>query len=113
MPFPLPDLKRSYGRSGSRDGAPDVRPYLLIGRELAAQRPRLEAAIVWFAHRSGSPRSAVSPDDLAQLVGDYRLARCLAACLQASFRFTPQPFEQVVEQTLGPAARSVWHRLQE
>src|SRR6266542_2364875 len=113
MPFPLPDLKRSYGRSGSRGGSPDVRPYLLIGRELNDQRSRLADAIEWFSHHVGRPRSAVSADDLAQRVGDYRLARCLASCLQSTFSFSPPPFERAVERLLNGESRSVWHRLQE
>ena len=37
MPFPLSDLRRRYGRGGSAGGPPDVRPYLLAGKELRAQ----------------------------------------------------------------------------
>ena len=91
MPFALSDLKRSYGRSGSRDGAPDVRPYLLVGKELDAQRDRLAAAIDWFADQEGKARADVSFDELAVIVGDYRLARCLASCLELSFTFQPEP----------------------
>ncbi|HEU5316989.1 MAG TPA: DUF790 family protein [Chloroflexota bacterium] len=111
--FSLTDLKRSYGRSGSRGGAPDVRPYLLAGKELAAQRPKLEAAIDWHRAHAGRKRAGIPQDQLAQLVGDYRLARCLAACLQSSFVFRAEPFEQLVRAAVGKAYRTVWHRLQQ
>src|ERR687898_404572 len=100
MPFTLADLKRSYGRGGSRDGAPDVRPYLLIGKELAAQRDRLAAAIEWYAAHEGMTRAEVSDDEFAVLVGDYRLARCLASCLQVTFAFRPP-----TDAGRAPAAR--------
>src|SRR5690348_313567 len=111
MPFPLADLKRSYGRSGVSGGAPDVRPYLLIGRELDRARPMLEAAIEWFASRAGERRAAVSFDDFAVLVGDYRVARCLQSCIQFAYPFRPGSFEALV-QTLA-AGNGAWHRLQE
>ncbi len=105
MPFPLSDLKRSYGRSGVAGGPPDVRPYLLAGRELAAQRRRLLLVIDWHARGVGRPRQALDFDELAQLVGDYRLARCLGACLQTSFRFVPQSFEDAVAGAAPAGAR--------
>ncbi|HET7770780.1 MAG TPA: DUF790 family protein [Chloroflexota bacterium] len=89
MPFPLGDLKRSYGRSGSR--GPDVRPYLLTGKELETQRPQLRAAIEWYAAHVGKRRAELSDDEFATLIGDYRFARCLAACLHTSFDFQPEP----------------------
>src|SRR5687768_7898833 len=87
MPFALADLRRSYGRTGSRDGAPDVRPYLLLGREFESQRERLAAAIEWYAAHEGKTRAEVSDDQFVVLIGDYRLARCLTACLQSAFAF--------------------------
>src|SRR5215207_8644381 len=96
MPFPLTDLKRSYGRGGSAGGPPDVRPYLLAGRELAAQRERLQDVIGWHVQRVGRRRQELDLDEIAQVAGDYRLARCLAACLQVSFRFVPPLFDVAV-----------------
>ncbi|MGH2367847.1 MAG: DUF790 family protein, partial [Chloroflexota bacterium] len=96
MPFPLPDLKRSYGRSGASGGPPDVRPYLLAGRELAAQRQRLQGVIDWHETQCGRRRAESDIDHLAQLAGDYRLARCLAACLAATYRYEPDSFEATV-----------------
>lgn len=89
MPFALADLKRSYGRAGSRDGAPDVRPYLLLGKDFDTQRERLAAAIEWYAAHEGKTREEVPDDQLAVLIGDYRLARCLTTCLQSAFAFRP------------------------
>src|SRR5687768_17050352 len=100
MPFTLGDLKRSYGRGGSRDGAPDVRPYLLIGKEHAAQHDRLAAAIEWYEAHEGKTRAEVSEDEFAVLVGDYRLARCLTSCLQVAF-----PFRPPTDASRAPAAR--------
>ena len=85
MPFPLSDLKRTYGRNR------DIRPYLLVGKELDSQRDRLAAAIDWFADQEGKPRAEIAYDELAVIVGDYRLARCLASCLEVSFAFQPMP----------------------
>jgi len=115
MPFSLGDLKRSYGRSGSRGGAPDVRPYLLTGAELEKMQPVLDAAIKWFESHAGDARHAVAMDDLAQIAGDYRLARCLASCLHTCFSFRTAPFEDTVHETFVSAAqaRAAWHRMQE
>lgn len=101
MPFPLTDLKRSYGRGGAAGGPADVRPYLLAGRELGAQRGRLQDVIAWHVQRVGRRRQELDPDEIPQLAGDYRLARCLAACLQVSFRFVAPPFDGAVAAAGG------------
>ncbi|MDQ3703552.1 MAG: DUF790 family protein [Chloroflexota bacterium] len=101
MPFPLTDLKRSYGRSGAAGGPADVRPYLLAGRELVAQRGRLQDVIGWHLNRVNRRRQELDLDEIAQVAGDYRLARCLAACLQVSFRFVPPPFDVTVTAAAG------------
>ena len=111
MPFPLTDLKRSYGRSWARGAPPDVRPYLLVGREREAQLPRLRAAIEWHERHVGARRSDVDLDELAVLVGDYRLSRCLAACLTATYRFRPPDFEQAVARGRADGRRR-WSGLQ-
>jgi predicted nuclease of restriction endonuclease-like RecB superfamily len=115
MPFALGDLKRSYGRSGARDGARDVRPYLLAGPELRARRELLAQAIDWYASRVGAARADVSADEFAQLVGDYQLARCLGSCLEWTFRFQALPFADAVHEVAAGAlpARRLWLRLQE
>ncbi|HEX2036113.1 MAG TPA: DUF790 family protein [Chloroflexota bacterium] len=92
MPFSLPDLKRSYGRGGFSGGPSDVRPYLLDGRELVKQRRRLQAVIDWHQAHCGRRRAEMDFDELAQVAGDYRLARCLHACLQATYRYEPPTF---------------------
>ncbi|MBI3973194.1 MAG: DUF790 family protein [Chloroflexi bacterium] len=113
MPFPLTDLRRTYGRSGRAGGPPDVRPYLLVGSELAAQRARLNAAVEWYERHCGSVRNGVDFDALAQLAGDYRLARCLAACLQSSYRFEPQRFDETLAALGNGASRAARLRLSE
>ncbi|CAA9265895.1 MAG: hypothetical protein AVDCRST_MAG77-2902 [uncultured Chloroflexi bacterium] len=115
MPFSLPDLKRTYGRSGVRGGATDVRPYLLVGTELEAQRRTLEATIEWFQERVGVERRNAPVEELAVLVGDYRLARCLASCLQVTFAFRPPSLESAAVAAAGDpsAGRRLWLALQE
>jgi|GEM_PF-1157604 len=95
MPFALPDLKRSYGRSGRAGGPPEVRPFLLAGRELERHRPALEAVLRWYAAHAGRRRADCDFDELAGAAGDYRLARCLAACLSSVYAFEPPPFAAV------------------
>ena len=113
MPFALTDLKRAYGRSGVRAGPPDVRPYLLAGAELAAQMPKLRAAIAWHEAQCGRRRAEIDLDELAQVVGDYRLARCLGACLQGTYRYAADDFEAAVVGEGGPGGRARWTCLQE
>jgi predicted nuclease of restriction endonuclease-like RecB superfamily len=105
MPFPLTDLRRRYGRSGVAGGPPDVRPYLLAGKELPAQRERLQEVVAWYQSQVGRRQAEVDFDDLARVAGDYRLARCLGACLQTSFKFAPRPFDEALG-ALGPRRRT-------
>ncbi len=107
MPFALPDLKRSYGRSGRAGGPPEVRPFLLAGRELERHRPALEAVLRWYAAHAGRRRSDCDFDELASAAGDYRLARCLAACLSSVYAFEPPPFATAAGE---PAARALAER---
>src|SRR5918997_3756678 len=74
----------------------------LAGKELKAQRERLEAVMAWFGGRVGHRQSEVDLDDLARVAGDYRLARCLSACLLPSFRFAARPLDEALAE-YGPA----------
>lgn len=115
MPFSLTDLKRSYGRRSANGDLPEVRPYLLAGRELAAQLPRLEAALAWQHAQCGRRRRDIDLDELAHVTGDYRLARCFAACLQSAYRYEREDFEAAVIDAPGSVSqdRRRWSRLQE
>lgn len=123
MPFPLVDLKRSYGRRpslprrlasspGGYPGLPEVRPYLLEGKELAAQAPRLRSMVGWHEAQLGRRRREIDADELAQLAADYRLARCIRACLQGTYRFEADDFEAAVVGG-DPPDRRRWTRLLE
>ncbi|HEV2124657.1 MAG TPA: DUF790 family protein [Chloroflexota bacterium] len=114
MPFSLGDLKRSYGRSGMQGGAPDVRPYLLLGTELRRQEPALKAVIEWHLAQAGRRRAEIDFDALVQLVGDYRLARCLASCVETAFAFEAPALKAAVLASGTPAhGKQIWHRLAE
>jgi predicted nuclease of restriction endonuclease-like RecB superfamily len=110
MPFPLADLRRSYGRGNFRGGRPEVRPFLLAGRALAEHAPRLRAALDWYRTQTGRRRAEIDFDELAQLVGDYRLARCLASCLQSAYRFVPDAWDAVLNDRGPGAARRLAER---
>lgn len=75
MRLALADVKKIIHR---RDGIVYVAPYLLRPRE----RPReLASLIALFEGALGRPRSAFPADLPAEIIGDYRLARCLVLCL--------------------------------
>ncbi|HEX2516402.1 MAG TPA: DUF790 family protein, partial [Chloroflexota bacterium] len=103
MPFPLSDLRRRYGRGGSAGGPPDVRPYLLAGKELRAQEARLRAVLAWYGSHVGRQRREVDFDDLARVAGDYRLARCLGNCLLSVYRFASRPLGVDLDGVRSPS----------
>ena len=75
MRLALADVKKTVHR---RDGTVYVTPYLLRPRERERELARL---IALFEGALGQPRSAFAGDLPAEIVGDYRLARCLVLCL--------------------------------
>lgn len=75
MRLALADVKKTIHR---RDGTTYVAPYLLRPRERERELARLIAV---FEGALGHPRSTFASDLAAEIVGDYRLARCLVLCL--------------------------------
>jgi|SRR5579885_932861 predicted nuclease of restriction endonuclease-like RecB superfamily len=75
MRLALAEVKKRISR---RDGALFVAPYLLKPRELLAE---LDAVIALYDALLEEPRAAFPEDRPAELLGDYRLARCITACL--------------------------------
>ncbi|HEV8194116.1 MAG TPA: hypothetical protein VGP82_21930, partial [Ktedonobacterales bacterium] len=75
MRIGLADLKKTISRHG---GVPHLVPYLLRSGELARE---LEALIALHESWLGRPLEGFPEDRPAELIGDFRLARCLLTCL--------------------------------
>src|SRR5258706_11887086 len=75
MRLALRDVKKTVRR---RDGVAFVTPYLLRPRERLRE---LEALVAMHEAWIGRARATFPTERAAELVGDYRLARCLVACL--------------------------------
>src|SRR5215469_4940197 len=75
MRFALGEVKKRVTR---HNGDILVTPYLLQPRERTRD---LEALIQLFDAYVGQPRGLFPEERPAALIGDYRLARCLIACL--------------------------------
>src|SRR5260221_384536 len=75
MRLALRDVKKTVRR---RDGVAFVTPYLLRPRERLRE---LEALVALHEAWIGRARATFPTERAAELVGDYRLARCLVACL--------------------------------
>lgn len=85
MRLALADIKKSITRRG---GEARLTPYLLRGGELARE---IEALIALYEAWVGRERSAFPMDRAAELIGDYRLARCLTNCLSEDYEWqSPQ-----------------------
>ena len=82
MLFSLTNLKRRGVRDA--DGEMAVVPKLLQGR---AALKLLEQALEVFEGYRGLPRSEYDPRVLEAVMSDYRLARCVEACLLTSYSF--------------------------
>jgi predicted nuclease of restriction endonuclease-like RecB superfamily len=75
MRFALGEVKKRVTR---HNGDVWVAPYLLAPRERTHD---LEALLQLFEAYVGQPRGMFPEERPAELIGDYRLARCLVACL--------------------------------
>src|SRR5258706_2949860 len=75
MRLALRDVKKTVRR---RDGVAFVTPYLLRPRERLGE---LGALVAMHEAWIGGARATFPTERAAELVGDYRLARCLVACL--------------------------------
>ena len=91
MLFSLSNLKRRSIRD--HDGEYAVVPKLLHGRAALRQ---LEQAIDLFEQSVGIPRSEYDTRALEATLGDYRLGRCVEACLLTRYSFVQPTFEDVL-----------------
>lgn len=81
MRLALADIKKSISR---RNGETKLTPYLLRPGELSGE---ITALIALYESWVGRERSAFPPDRAAELIGDYRLARCLINCLAEDYEW--------------------------
>ncbi|HEY1387764.1 MAG TPA: DUF790 family protein, partial [Ktedonobacterales bacterium] len=85
MRLAVADIKKTISRRG---GTAQLTPYLLRQGELARE---IEALIALYEAWVGRERSDFPPDRAAELIGDYRLARCLTNCLAEDYEWrSPQ-----------------------
>ncbi len=85
MRLALADIKKTISRRG---GTTRLTPYLLRPGELARE---IEALIALYEAWVGRERSDFPPDRAGDLIGDYRLARCLTNCLAEDYEWrSPQ-----------------------
>ncbi|MGE5334121.1 MAG: DUF790 family protein [Nitrososphaerota archaeon] len=81
MRLALADIKKSVSRRG---GVTHLTPYLLRPGELARE---IEALIALYEAWISRERASFPSDRAAELIGDYRLARCLTNCLSESYEW--------------------------
>lgn len=87
----LTDLRKTTRRASS--GGRTLHPHFLRDRSLA---PRIEKAIAYLETMLGRPRQELEQEVLVQLFGDHKLARCLVACLAASYRHRSRTFAELL-----------------
>lgn len=104
MLFSLSNIKRRSVRDA--DGEMAVVPKLLHGR---APLKLLEQAISTFEGFVGRPRGEYDARALESVMGDYRLARCVEACLLTCYAFQQPQLDNVLsgEQITALAERGL------
>jgi hypothetical protein len=88
----LADLRKTTRRAKSGD-LRIVYPTLLRDRSLA---PRIGMAVRYLESMVGRPRRELDAEVIVQLFGDHKLARCIVACLAATYRHRPRAFAEVL-----------------
>ena len=83
MRLALADIKKTVSRRG---GVTRITPYLLRRGELASE---IAALIALYESWVGRERAGFPVDRAAELIGDYRLARCLTNCLAEDYEWQP------------------------
>jgi predicted nuclease of restriction endonuclease-like RecB superfamily len=103
MRFAFGDLKKTILRRG---GEPRVALYLLQSDELARE---LAALIALYESWLNRERGDFPADRPAELIGDYRLARCLEMCLGEWYEWQSPPWPGPASPELAAAlaARSI------
>jgi predicted nuclease of restriction endonuclease-like RecB superfamily len=91
MLFSLPNVKRRSVRDP--DGSMAVVPKLLHGRNILKL---IEQAIAVFESYIGKPRSEYNPRALEDVLGDYRLGRCIEACLLTRYQFVQPQLSSIL-----------------
>jgi hypothetical protein len=101
----LTDLRKTTRRART-DGRRVVYPHFLRDR---TQAPRIELAARYLEGMVGRPRRDLDEEVVVQLFGDHKLARCIVACLAASYRHHAQTFAEVLppEQVTALAERGM------
>jgi hypothetical protein len=101
----LVDLRKTTRRAKSSD-LRVVFPHLLRDRSLA---PRIEIAIRYLETMLGRPRRELDEEVIVQLFGDHKIARCIVACLAATYRHRARTFAEVlpVEQVATLAKQGI------
>ncbi len=99
----LTDLRNTTRKAGERRV---VYPHLLRDRSLA---PRIELAIRYLESMVGRPRRDLEPEVVSRLFGDHKFARCVVACLAASYHHRPRAFAEELspDQVAALAARDL------
>ena len=90
MAFPLKDVRFTTRKGG---GATILYPRLLRDRSLL---PKVDIAIQYFESMLGHERRELDSEVMVHFFGDYKLARCIVACLARTYRYRPIEVEQVV-----------------
>jgi hypothetical protein len=93
----LTDLRKTTRRLVKDDDLRVVYPRFLRDRSLA---PRIELATRYLEKMVGHARRELDQEVVTQLFGDHKLARCIVACLAASYRYRPRSFGEVVTPEL-------------
>src|SRR5258708_2072256 len=88
----LTDLRKTTRRASSGDGR-TLHPHFLRDR---SQAPRIEKAIAYLETMLGHTRQELDQEVLVQLFGDHKLARCLVACLAATYRHRSRAFAELL-----------------
>jgi hypothetical protein len=95
----LADLRKTTRRAKSGD-LRIVYPTLLRDRSLA---PRIGMAVRYLESMLGRPRRELDAEVIVQLFGDHKLARCIVACLAATYRHQPRAFAEVLPAAVASA----------
>ncbi|HLV97733.1 MAG TPA: DUF790 family protein [Ktedonobacterales bacterium] len=88
----LTDIRKTTRRVSSGDGR-TLHPHFLRDQSLA---PRIERAIQYMESMLDRPRRELDQEILMQLFGDHKLARCIVACLAATYRHRSRSFAEML-----------------